>query len=98
MMFGCNKCTLSPCPPQCPDYTDKRQAVGICPVCGCEVLTGDELFRIGDEMIHADCVQRFTPEEVFSLLDIEPSQTFRNSDIDGSVFLELFGIQKEKAY
>lgn len=98
MMFGCNKCTLSPCPPQCPNYTDTRQAVGICPVCGCEVLTGDELFKIGDEMIHADCVQRFTPEEVFSLLDIEPSQTFRNSDIDGSVFLELFGIQKEKAY
>lgn len=47
MMFGCNKCTLSPCPPQCPDYTDTRQAVGICSVCGCEVLTGDELFRIG---------------------------------------------------
>lgn len=97
MTLGCNKCTLSPCPPQCPDYTDTRQAVGNCPVCSCEILTGDELFRIGDEMIHADCVQRFTPEEVFTLLDIDPAQTFRNSDIDGSCFLELFGIQKDFA-
>lgn len=97
MMFGCNKCTLSPCHPQCPDYTDTRQAVGICSVCGCEVLTGDELFRIGDEMIHADCVQRFTPEEVFTLLNIDPSQTFRSADIEGSVFLEIFDIKKERA-
>ena len=97
MMFGCNKCTLSPCPPQCPDYTDTRQAVGICSVCSCEVLTGDELYRIGDEMIHADCVQRFTPEEVFDLLEISVSQPFKNSDIDGSTFLEAFGIKKEIA-
>lgn len=97
MMSGCNKCTLSPCPPQCPDYTDTRQAVGICSVCSCEVLTGDELFRIGDEMIHADCVQRFTPEEVFTLLNIDPSQTFRSADIEGSVFLEIFDIKKERA-
>lgn len=97
MMFGCNKCTLSPCPPQCPDYTDTRQSVGNCPVCSCEILTGDELFRIGNEMIHADCVQRFTPEEVFDLLEISVSQPFKNSDIDGSAFLEAFGIEKERA-
>ncbi len=97
MMFGCNKCTLSPCPPQCPDYTDTRQSVGICSVCSCEVLTGDELYRIGDEMIHADCVQRFTPEEVFDLLEISISQPFKNSDIDGRAFLEVFGIEKERA-
>ena len=96
-MIDCNKCTLSPCPPQCPDYTDTRQAVGICPVCGCEVLTGDELFRIGDEIIHADCIQRFTPEEVFDLLEISISQPFKNSDIDGRAFLEVFGIEKERA-
>ena len=93
----CDVCRQYPCPPQCPDYTDTRQAVGICSVCGCEVLTCDGLFRIGDEVIHADCVQRFTPEEVFDLLEISVSQTFKNSDINGSAFLKVFGIEKEIA-
>lgn len=92
----CEICRQNPCHNMCPNYEDKREAVGICSVCGQEFYEGDEIYQVADdEAIHADCVQGFTPEEVFSLLNIDPSQTFRNSDIEGSVFLELFGIQKE---
>jgi hypothetical protein len=68
-------------------------------VCNADILEGEEVYRVADdEAIHADCVQGFTPEEVFQLSEINPSNTFRYSDIDGSTFLELFGIRKEPAY
>ena len=94
----CEICRQTPCHNMCPNYIDTRQVIGTCSVCGQEILTGDEIYQITEiEAIHEKCVQGFTPEEVFGLLDIEPSQTFRNSDMDGSVFFELFGIQKEMA-
>ena len=75
-----------------------KKVVGTCSVCGGDIIEGDSIFQVTDDKaIHADCVQGFTPEEVFSLMNISPSQTFRNSDIDGSTFLEMFGIQKECA-
>ena len=93
----CEICRQTPCHNMCPN-AEQKKAVGTCSVCGGEIIEGDSIFRVADdEAIHADCVQGFTPEEVFSLMNISPSQTFRNSDIDGSVFLEIFGIRKEYA-
>ena len=95
----CLECRQHPCHNMCPNAEDKRRVIGYCSVCHGEITEGDEIYQVADdEAIHADCVQGFTPEEVFTLLSIDPAQTFRNSDIDGSVFLELFGIQKERAY
>lgn len=95
----CEICRQTPCHNMCPNYVDTRQVIGTCSVCGQEILTGDGIYQITEnEAIHEKCVQGFTPEEVFSLLDIEPSQTFRNSDIDGDTFLEFFGIRKEEAH
>ena len=94
----CEICRQTPCHNMCPN-ADPRRVVGCCSVCYGEILEGDEIYQVADdEAIHADCVQGFTPEEVFSLLEIEPSQTFRNSDIDGGTFLEFFGIRKEEAH
>ena len=94
----CEYCRTSPHLSGCPN-AEPRRVVGYCSVCQSEILEGEEIYQVAsDEAIHASCVQGFTPEEVFSLLEINPSDTFRNSDIEGSVFLELFGIKKEAAY
>ena len=94
----CDYCGTYPHHNMCPN-AEPRRVVGCCSVCHGEILEGDEIYQVADdEAIHADCVQGFTPEEVFTLCEIDPSQTFRNSDIEGSVFLELFGIKKECAY
>lgn len=94
----CEICRQHPCHNLCPN-AEPRRVVGVCSVCQSEILEGEEIYQVAsDEAIHANCVQGFTPEEVFSLLEINPSWTFRNSDIEGSTFLELFGIQKESAY
>ena len=94
----CRVCRQTPCHNMCPN-AEPRRVVGYCSVCQSEILEGEEIYQVAsDEAIHASCVQGFTPEEVFSLLEINPSDTFRNSDIEGSVFLELFGIKKEAAY
>lgn len=93
----CDVCRQTPCSNMCPN-AKPRKTVGICSVCHSDILDGEEIYQVAeDEAIHADCVQRFTPEEVFTILDIDPSQTFKNSDIDGQTFLELFGIKKEVA-
>ena len=93
----CDICRQTPCHNMCPNAALKK-VVGTCSVCGGDIIEGDYIFQVTDDKaIHADCVQGFTPEEVFSLMNISPSQTFRNSDIDGSTFLEMFGIQKECA-
>ncbi len=93
----CEICRQTPCHNMCPNAEPKK-IVGICSVCGGDIIEGDLIYQVtDDEAIHADCVQGFTPEEVFSLMNISPSQTFRNSDIDGNVFFEAFGFQKECA-
>lgn len=94
----CEMCRQTPCHNMCPNAENAKRVVGYCSVCKQGIFDGDEIYQVADdEAIHADCVQGFTPEEVFTLCEIDPSQTFRNSDIEGSVFLELFGIRKEEA-
>jgi hypothetical protein len=94
----CDYCGTFPHHYICPNHDDDVQIFGECSVCGQDIVEHDEIFQLSDdEAIHADCVQRFTPEEVFTVLNIDPSQTFKNSDIDGQTFLELFGIKKEVA-
>lgn len=95
----CDYCGTYPHHNMCPNAENAKRVVGYCSVCKQDIFEGDEIYQVADdEAIHADCVQGFTPEEVFTLLDIDPSQTFRNSDIDGGTFLEVFGIRKEEAH
>ena len=97
-MQMCNLCYQSPCHNMCPNYSDDRRIIGTCLVCGQEIRENDYIRQItDDESIHETCVQGFTPKEIFSLLKINPTHSFRNSDIDGSTFLELFGIQRDVA-
>ena len=93
----CDVCRQTPCSNMCPN-AKPRKTVGICSVCHSDSLDGEEIYQVAeDEAIHVDCVKGFTPEEVFTLTNNNPSTSFRLSDIDAEMFLNAFNIYKRRA-
>lgn len=92
----CDICRHTPCDPRCP-HAEPPRVVGTCSVCCGEICEGEEIFSLNDnEAIHADCVQGFTFEELFTLTDIDPSDTFRNIG-DGRAILNALEIEQQTA-
>lgn len=82
---------------QCPNAI-QSEPISKCSVCGEAIYSGDTVYKFNDdETVHADCLERLTPEEVFDFMFADISVSFNNQDIDAETFCKAFDVWAEEA-
>lgn len=81
----------------CPNASDGK-IIDRCFICGEAIYEGNTMYRFtDDDAIHADCLERLTPEEVFDVMGADLSTSFANQTIDAETFCKAFDVWAKEA-